>query len=158
MQPASRSHAGVAFPPPLLYAVPLAVGWLLHRWYPLPITTGRSAIRMILAVICILAYILLFFSAFASFRHARTTLIPNRPAAKLVTSGPYRLTRNPMYLSLVALYLAVTLLVNSWWPLILLPLVVLLVNRTVISREEGYLSQTFPADYAAYRARVRRWL
>jgi protein-S-isoprenylcysteine O-methyltransferase Ste14 len=103
-------------------------------------------------------YLILFGAAFIGFRRARTTLIPNRPAAAVVTSGIYGITRNPMYVSLIALYLGVTLFINSWWPVFLLPLVILLVDRTVIAREERYLIQAFPAEYGAYRARVRRWL
>ncbi|HEX6629907.1 MAG TPA: isoprenylcysteine carboxylmethyltransferase family protein, partial [Gemmatimonadaceae bacterium] len=84
--------------------------------------------------------------------------IPNRPATRLATGGPYRLTRNPMYVSLAALYLGVALFANSWWPVALLPLVLLVVDRAVIAREERYLAAAFPDEYAAYRARVRRWL
>ena len=75
-----------------------------------------------------------------------------------MTAGPYRLTRNPMYVSLAALYVGVSLFANSWWPLLLLPVVLLAVDRAVIAREERYLAGAFPAEYAAYRARVRRWL
>ncbi len=63
-----------------------------------------------------------------------------------------------MYVSLVVLYLGITLFVNSWWPVILLPAVVLIVDRAVIAREERYLAAAFPEAYTAYRARVRRWL
>ncbi len=151
-------HAGVRFPPPLLYVAGIAVGVGLHRWWPLPMTAGASPGRAVGAAICLLAYVALFFGSFAVFRRARTTLIPNRPAAALVTAGPYRFTRNPMYLSLVALYLGVTLLANTWWPLLLLPIVVFAVDRVVIAREERYLAHAFPAEYEAYRTRVRRWL
>jgi protein-S-isoprenylcysteine O-methyltransferase Ste14 len=63
-----------------------------------------------------------------------------------------------MYVGLVALYLGVTLLMNSWWPLFFLPVVVILIDRTVIAREERYLASAFPAEYGAYTKRVRRWL
>jgi len=151
-------HAGVRFPPPLLYVAGIAAGLGLHRWRPLPMTAGTSSARVAGAVICLLAYAAIFFSALAAFRRARTTIVPNRPAAALVTGGPYRFTRNPMYVSLVALYLGVTLFTDSWWPLVLLPVVVLAVDRMVIAREERYLAAAFPTDYRAYRARVRRWL
>jgi len=63
-----------------------------------------------------------------------------------------------MYLSLVCLYVAVALMLDTWWALVLLPVVVLVIDRAVIAREERYLTAAFPAEYAAYRARVRRWL
>ena len=85
-------------------------------------------------------------------------MLPNLPAARLVTNGPYRITRNPMYVSLVALYLAVSLLLNSWWPVLFLPLVIFVMGLAVIRREERYLAGAFPEEYAAYRRNVRRWL
>jgi protein-S-isoprenylcysteine O-methyltransferase Ste14 len=68
------------------------------------------------------------------------------------------MTRNPMYVSLAVLYVGLTLIVNSWWPLPLLAVVLVVVDRAVIAREERYLAAAFPVDYATYRARVRRWL
>ena len=64
----------------------------------------------------------------------------------------------PMYLGLVALYVAAALWLNSWWALVLLPVVVIVIDRTVIAREERYLGSAFPSEYSAYRSRVRRWL
>lgn len=151
-------HPGVRFPPPLLFAAGLVAGWLLHRWRPLPITGAPSTIREAGAVLCFGVWLAVMVAAFATFRRARTTFIPHRPAAALVTHGPYRATRNPMYVSFVALYLGVTLLIDSWWPVVLLPLVVLCIDRYVIAREERYLTEAFPVEYRAYRERVRRWL
>jgi protein-S-isoprenylcysteine O-methyltransferase Ste14 len=150
-------HPGVRYPPPLLYVAGLLAGWALHRWRPLPITAGPATARTLAGLLCVGLWLALMAGALAAFRRARTTLIPNRPAAALATGGPYRFTRNPMYLALVALYVGVTLLANSWWPLALLPVVVLAVDRDVIAREERYLAGAFPAEYAAYRSRVRRW-
>jgi protein-S-isoprenylcysteine O-methyltransferase Ste14 len=156
--PSTQRHAGVNYPPPLIYVAGIALGWLLHRWRPWPITAGPSTGRLIVATIAFLIYLALFVAAFTAFRRARTTLIPNQPATAFVTDGPYRVTRNPMYVSMVALYLAVALLVNSWWAVLLLPVVILVVDRAVIAREERYLGEVFPAEYTAYRARVRRWI
>ena len=156
--PASPAHAGVHFPPPLIYAGGIAGGWLLNRWRSLPITPGASMGRVMVGALFVAIYLVLFGAAFVGFRRARTTLIPNRPAAALVTGGIYGITRNPMYVSLIALYLGVTLFINTWWPAFLLPLVILIVDRAVIAREERYLSEAFSAEYGAYRSRVRRWL
>lgn len=159
MSMASRtSSPGVHFPPPFLYGAGLLVGWLLDRWRPLPITPGPSTVRDVIAAVLFAFWLGMMVSALLTFYRARTAVMPNRPAATLVTRGPYRLTRNPMYVSLVALYAALALVLNSWWLLLLLPLVVLAVDRIVIAREERYLSAAFPDAYAAYRARVRRWL
>ena len=154
----SLPNAGVRFPPPLLYLLGLAAGWVAQRYRPLPMTTGQSLARSSLGILAIAAALLLAFSAVLLFRRAGTSLIPNKPSAAFVTAGPYRFTRNPMYVSLVVLYLGLTLLTNSWWPMLFLPVVVLLIDRLVIAREERYLSSAFPVEYGAYAARVRRWL
>jgi protein-S-isoprenylcysteine O-methyltransferase Ste14 len=151
-------NAGVRFPPPLLYVAGVVAGWLLDRAWPLRIALDASAQRMVGASLFLLLGLGIMVWALATFRSARTTLVPNRPASALATNGPYRLTRNPMYVSLVAYYVGVSILLNSWWPLLLLPLVVLVVQRFVIAREERYLASAFPVDYPAYCQRVRRWI
>lgn len=151
-------HPGVHFPPPLMYAAGLVVGWIIDHWWPLPLPAGASWVRDGLAMICIVAWLVLMLWAFATFRRARTTFIPNRPAAAIVIDGPYRITRNPMYVSMTALYLGIALLINSWWPLFLLSIVLFVIRRFVIAREERYLTDAFPLEYPAYCARVRRWL
>jgi protein-S-isoprenylcysteine O-methyltransferase Ste14 len=142
----------------LIYVAGLAAGWYLSRWRPWPIASPDSWIPAAGATVFILAWLAIFVAAITSFRRARTTMIPNRPAAALVMGGPYRFTRNPMYVSLAALYAGITCILNTWWPWILLPLVIATVDRAVIAREERYLSSAFPGEYAAYAARVRRWL
>src|SRR5207253_2608083 len=121
-----------------------------------PMTTSPGNGRMIIAVVCFVIWLALMLAAFTTFARARTTIIPNQPANALVTNGPYRITRNPMYVSLAALYIGLSLLVNSWWPLVLLPVVLVIIDRAVIAREERYLTDAFPADYPAYQRRVRR--
>lgn len=85
-------------------------------------------------------------------------IIPNRPATAFVSSGPYRWTRNPMYVSLALLYLAVALWMNSWWAVLMLIAVLFIIQATVITREERYLGAAFPDQYAEYRARTGRWI
>jgi protein-S-isoprenylcysteine O-methyltransferase Ste14 len=154
----SPANAGVHYPPPLLYVAGIAAGWIVQRIHPLPITGHPSRIRTALAVAFALGWLGVFAAASGAFVRHRTTLIPNRPAAALVTSGIYRFTRNPMYVSLVLLYLAVTLVLDSWWPMLFLPIVLIAVDRLVIRREERYLGHAFPGEYAAYCERVRRWM
>lgn len=96
--------------------------------------------------------------AMLAFRRAKTATIPFYPASALVQRGPYRFSRNPMYVALAVAYVGAALLLNTPWPLFLLPLVLVVLYATVIRPEERYLLSAFPEDYAAYRARVRRWL
>lgn len=151
-------HASVHFPPPLVYLLGLVAGWALDRWIAWPITAGASRLRSGLAALFVLAYLALFVTAITSFRRAGATPIPNRPVKAFVQSGPYRLTRNPMYVSLACLYLAGALWLNTWWAVVLLVVVLVIIDRAVIRREERYLTSAFPTEYSAYRSRVRRWL
>jgi protein-S-isoprenylcysteine O-methyltransferase Ste14 len=155
---APPASAGVRFPPPFVYALGILAGWLIDRRWRWAITDHATTWRPILAAVLILAWLALFLAAATRFRRAGTSLIPNKPASAFVVSGPYRFTRNPMYVSLVALYLGVTFILNSWWPVVLLPVVLIVIQTTVIAREERYLRERFPVEYPAYCSRVRRWL
>ena len=92
------------------------------------------------------------------FHRARTTTIPGRRSNELVMRGPYRFTRNPMYVGLSFAYLGEAGLLKQVWPIVLLPLVLAYLNWIVIPVEEARLTEVFGAAYDAYRARVRRWL
>jgi protein-S-isoprenylcysteine O-methyltransferase Ste14 len=89
---------------------------------------------------------------------AGTPIRTDRPVPRLVTDGPFRFTRNPGYLGLAMLYAGIALLRNSLWAILLLPVVVYVIQREVIGREERYLERTFGEEYLAYKARVRRWV
>ncbi len=93
-----------------------------------------------------------------SFRRAGTSMVPMNPTTALVTSGPYRLTRNPMYLGMAFLYVAFAFALGVIWALAFLPAVVVIVDRFVIAREEPYLERKFGQAYRDYKVRVRRWL
>lgn len=91
------------------------------------------------------------------FRKANTTTVPGKLSAKLVTSGPYRFTRNPMYVGLTFAYLGEAALLKQIWPVIVLPLMIAYLNWTVIPVEEAKLKEAFQDEYERYRASVRRW-
>ena len=93
-----------------------------------------------------------------TFRKAHTTTVPGERSAQLVTWGPYRFTRNPMYTGLTLGYLGEAGLLHHVWPVVLLPCVLAYVNWIVIPLEESRLGEVFAAEYAAYQARVRRWI
>lgn len=155
--PSRGAHtSGVAFPPPLLYVVGFLVGVGLELVFPV----GRPPLAVTLAGVLVGAagWLLLDGAAMRSFGRAGTSTAPFKPSTTLVTDGPYRFTRNPMYVGMAFLYVAVALALGLLWPLAVLPLVLLAVDRLVIAREEPYLERTFSDDYRAYRARVRRWL
>lgn len=89
---------------------------------------------------------------------ARTTVRPDRGATALITNGPFRISRNPIYLGFALLQVGIALCLNNLWILLLLGINVVLLNRLVIAREERYLKAAFGKVYHDYSSRVRRWI
>src|SRR2546429_3324143 len=156
MADASADSAGVVVPPPIVYALGLGVGYALDRFKAAPVAVGGG--RILLGWVFAGAGVALAASAIVLFRRAGTSPVPIQPTTALVVRGPYRFTRNPMYVGLTALYAGVTLLINSLWPLLLLPVVLGVIRWAVIAREEAYLERKFGDAYRAYTTRVRRWV
>jgi len=102
--------------------------------------------------------IALFLAAVRSFRRAGTPIPGNRPTTAVVCTGPYRYSRNPIYLSFCLLQLGIALWVNDIWLLVTLIAAVLLMSLVVIPREEAFLEARFPSEYLPYKGSVRRWL
>jgi protein-S-isoprenylcysteine O-methyltransferase Ste14 len=149
--------AAVRFPlPPLLFALPLAAALLARRGLPLPLPRLPEARAVGIAVV--LAGIAFSLSGAATVLLHRTTVVPHRRVARLVTAGPFRISRNPMYTGHAVSCAGAALWVGSWGPLIVLPLSMLATYRLVIAPEEEYLGDRFGDDYARYRAHVRRWI
>lgn len=154
----STHTAGVIAPPPVIYACGLAFGVLGDRLLALPslfetngVVWGIVGGLTSIGAVCIAA-------ALGRFGAAGTPAEPWKPTRALATGGIYRWTRNPMYLGMALLLLAAGLGFASIGVIALLPLVILIIDRFVIVREERYLLGMFGAEYAAYCARVRRWL
>ena len=152
----TMSSPGVRIPPPFFFALGLIAGYLLSRVGPPLLFGSGSSSDAGIALIVVGAS----FAAWGmlTFRAARTAINPTRSASRIVTAGPYRFTRNPMYVGLTTVYLGSSLLIGTWWCIILLPVVLALLVRFVIRREEAYLDAAFHDDYAAYRGHVRRWV
>jgi protein-S-isoprenylcysteine O-methyltransferase Ste14 len=148
--------SGVSFPPPFLYVGHFLLGILLDRWIPLP-ALPRTPSRLLATVLLLPGLGLIFWSLWL-FLRARTSPLPMRPTTAIVRSGPYRWTRNPMYLGMLLLYLGVALLFDVGWALVLAPVLVVFVGRLVIAKEERYLEASFGDEYQRYKAQVRRWI
>lgn len=142
--------------PPGIVVVAALVGVGLRYLWPLRLVeqpTGRW-----IGAALILAWLVLAAFALGVFRRAGTTPNPTGEVTAFVITGPYRFTRNPMYLGLVFAQAGIAFLLGNAWVLLLLPLSVLLLDRVVIPGEERYLEALYGAVYNAYRRRVRRWL
>jgi protein-S-isoprenylcysteine O-methyltransferase Ste14 len=100
----------------------------------------------------------LFLSAARSFRAAGTPVPGNLPTTTIVRTGPFRFSRNPIYLAFSLLQLGIALWMNSLWLVLTLLVAVAVMSLVVIPREERYLEARFPSEYSAYKASVRRWL
>lgn len=156
MEEAAPDHAHVIAPPPLIYAGALVTGLLLQRLAPWPFLSRPLA--RIAGMCLVMLNFLVGVPAIVAMRRAHTHLNPRQPTTALVTGGPYRYTRNPIYLSFTMLYAGIALLANSLWAMLLLPGVLVLMSRGVIAREEQYLERRFGGVYLQYKARVRRWM
>jgi protein-S-isoprenylcysteine O-methyltransferase Ste14 len=152
----SRNHSGIVVPPPLIYVAFFLIGMGLQRYVPvarMPVAIGR-----VLGAVLVLSCLVLTTWSFRRFWASGTSIVPIRPTTALVTEGPYRLTRNPMYLGLLLLYIGVACWFGLVWPLLLAPVVVWVMGVSVIGREERYLTRKFGEEYRRYQAHVRRWL
>jgi protein-S-isoprenylcysteine O-methyltransferase Ste14 len=154
----TRDDAGVLVPPPLIFAVPLMAAVLVHARRPWPIAANKETLLLLGAFIGIAAGVSIGLGSVLSFRAADTTVLPmGRPTTAIVERGPYRFTRNPMYLAMTLGYIGLSLLLNNFWAIAFLPAVLLVIDVFVIRKEERYLTAKFGDSYQQYRARVRRW-
>lgn len=154
-----RISPWLRIPPPLLFVATFLCGHLLHHHWPLvpPAFRGLPGMQ-VLGGILIAMGVALASSCVGLFAMKRTTLNPSGSARSLLTVGPYRLSRNPMYLSLVLAYLGTACLLAEAWPLLLLLLPVAILHLKVIPFEEARLHAVFGDAYTRYCAKVRRWL
>ena len=148
--------AGVPLPPPLIFVAGLAAGGVAEL---VRSTTGPPwPVSLAIGVVGGLAWLALDGWASFRFRQAGTPVIPFKPSTALVVDGPYRLSRNPIYLGMAALYVALAFMLGIMWALLFLPFVLIAVDRLIIAREEPYLERKFGQDYLEYKKRVRRWI
>jgi protein-S-isoprenylcysteine O-methyltransferase Ste14 len=147
----SEDNPRVFVPPPLVFGGLLALGLVIDRGH-------SSSMIQLIAILCGLVGLGLIGSALGLFRANRTRPEPWQPASALVASGVYRFTRNPMYLGMAFVCLGIALYFGSASAGALTLLAVLVIDRTVIRREESYLLRRFGDDYRVYQSKVRRWL
>jgi protein-S-isoprenylcysteine O-methyltransferase Ste14 len=142
--------------PPLVYLVAIALGLLLELIWPLRL--APTAIGVPLGAIAVFLGVALFLYAVRTLRSAGTPVPGDRATTTIVDTGPFRFSRNPIYLSFSLVVLGIAFSVNSWWLVATLALAVALMSLVVIPREERYLERRFPTEYLPYKASVRRWL
>lgn len=142
--------------PPFVYLGAIAIGLAIHALWPAHLVPPALGIPV--GVILALVAVALFLSAVRTFRAAGTPIPGNLPATTIVRTGPYRFSRNPIYLAFSLFQLGLAFSVNSVGLLLMLIPAVALMSFVVIPREERYLEARFPSEYVPYKASVRRWL
>jgi protein-S-isoprenylcysteine O-methyltransferase Ste14 len=153
---ASADKAGVVGPPPLLYGVTFLVVLALRWFWPMPIFGHPIALWSGVALVALGVAIIIW--GRKSFQAAGTNISPFLPTTSIVITGPFRFSRNPLYVSLTLMYLGLTLAVNTWWGIVVLVPLLMIMHRGVVLREERYLEQKFGETYRQYRSKVRRYL
>lgn len=154
----SGDTPGVIAPPPLIFLAPLLIGVGLDQWVGvLPLGLALPA-RAVVAVPLLALGATFIIAALGRFRRAGTAPEPWKPVSALVVEGIYKISRNPMYVGMALVYLALAVAAGSGIALLLLPVALAAVRYGVIAREERYMAGRFGADYDAYRVQVRRWL
>ncbi len=156
MSDKKKDRAGVIAPPPVIYFVVFGLGYALNYLQPLVLPPhsawtvvgwGLIGLSIMVAASCLL-----------SMKRVGTNVDVYKPSTAIVTDGAYGFSRNPIYLSLTTLYIGVAFLISMIWPLLVLPIALLIMQSGVIKREERYLAEKFGAEYLQYKAKVRRWI
>jgi protein-S-isoprenylcysteine O-methyltransferase Ste14 len=146
----------VVIQPALLYGATVAAIPVLHWLWPLSIVASQP-VRVVGALLFIVASVFWSWGA-GTMRRAGTNILPINPTVSLVKTGPFRISRNPLYVALAVTVIGVSLIFNTWWGIVLFVPYQLVMHFGVVLREEVYLQQLFGDAYRAYCLEVRRWL
>lgn len=145
--------------PPIIYLIATAVGVMAQRIAPVPWVEGSFAGALqILGAALAIAAIALDITTFGTFRKHKTTVMPNKAATNLITSGPFAWSRNPIYVGNTVLVFAAGLYFGSAWLVVLAFVAAWVTQKLAIEREEQHLRAKFGAAWESYAKRVRRWL
>ena len=154
-----QDYADVVVKPPTLFLGAIVLGCLLSWIVPLGPGLGSANGRALAAGGALaLVGLALFMMSLRQFRLAGTSVAPGEPSTVLLDRGPYRYTRNPIYISFIIFYFGVVIMLTSAWMFLLLIPVLIVLQRGVVEREEAYLQSKFGEAYRKYQARVPRWL
>jgi protein-S-isoprenylcysteine O-methyltransferase Ste14 len=151
-----QDNPGIRVPPPPIYVLALLLGLLLDRRAHIPFLP--RGVARVLGWPLVGGGMALAAWFIRTMRGADTTIRTDKSVSSLVQDGPFRYSRNPGYVALAMIYSGIAVLRNALWAILLLPLVVYVIQREVIEREERYLERTFGEEYVNYKAQVRRWI
>jgi protein-S-isoprenylcysteine O-methyltransferase Ste14 len=154
----SKDSAGIRIPPPLYFFACLGIGLFLEYLFPIHLVSLSLIPRAIVG--CTFTLISLYFavSGFITLINNNTSFDTAKSTTKIVISGAYRFSRNPLYLSLLLLLFGIAFLMLSFWLFFTVPILFVLFLFKAVKPEESYLSQKFGQEYLDYSAKVRRWI
>lgn len=150
-------NPGVILLPPIIYLSSLFTGIALRFFWHVPLLSNNSW-NVPLGLVLAFMGVFLMSAAVGTFKKFGEEPDPRESTYNIVTTGPFKYSRNPMYLAFTIIYIGVTVAVNTWWPFIFLPLVLIAMHYGVILREEAYLEKKIGKNYVEYKKSVRRWL
>ena len=151
-----RDRAGVIFPPPAVALLALIAAIAFDHFWPLPI--APRSVAVVLGTLFSLFGVGIAAWGRALLVRGGTNVNPYKPTTAIIRSGPYRFTRNPLYVGLQSLLVGLSLLIGTWWGIVLLVPTFLILHYGVVRREEAYLQRKFGQEYLSYKSQVRRWL
>ena len=149
---------GVYIPPPLFYVLIFIAAVTLQKKIPIADAIFNIQTMKVMGIIFLIIASFFLFRSLRQFFQSKNTVILIKPASSLQKTGIYSISRNPMYVGLSIVYLAITCFIGNWWNIILFPILFLIVQEYIIKREEEYLELEFGQQYEEYRRTVRRWL
>ncbi len=155
--PAEKDHADVLVPPPVALALCVAAGWLANRLWPGPFLPRASPLYAIGFAVAAIG-VAIAVSAVVQFRRARTAVRPDKPSSAILSTGPYRYSRNPIYLGMFVVVAGLAIALDSLWQFAALAVLYAVLRWGVVAREEAYLTRKFGDAYLDYARRVRRWV
>jgi len=160
MKPVNQKedHPSIPIPPPLMFFAFLGIGFLLDYLFPLKIFQLTGVARFVFSGILVAVSGYLALGSIIVLMRNKTPFDPSKPTIKIVRQGPFRLSRNPMYLALLFLLAAVAVFTGSIWMFLAVPAFLIVLNILAVRPEEEYLERNFGGRYLEYKAKVRRWL
>jgi protein-S-isoprenylcysteine O-methyltransferase Ste14 len=141
--------------PPVIFLCAVLLGIALNRAWPLHFLPRNVGLFGLLVTVCA---VVLFLLSYREFRRAGTSVRGSTSSTTIVRTGPYRFSRNPIYLAFILLVLGLSVWLNNLWLLVTLVPPVAIIALLVIPREERFLERNFNGQYSGYKAQVRRWL
>jgi protein-S-isoprenylcysteine O-methyltransferase Ste14 len=145
-------------PPPVIFFVLLMLGYSANRMLSFDFIFSEWTIRLLVGLPIFIISGIIALTALIAMMKNKTAINYNNPTTKFLSKGPFRFTRNPLYLSLLLAMAAIAVIANSAWYLIFLVIMFLIFNFGIVAREERYLTKSFGEEYIQYKNKVRRWI